>query len=56
MGEKISTLGRYFNRKYKEVTCSFVEMLAIESQKIYTATKKCIFELLQNTGHYIKKK
>jgi len=47
-------LGRYFKESNENVTCSFVEGIAVQAQKIYQSFKNYLLEMLCNHRTYIQ--
>lgn len=51
---KMPLLGRYFKEKNEIVTCSFIETIAVQAQKLYIPYKAMLQELLSNSKKYLK--
>jgi hypothetical protein len=51
---KMPLLGRYFKEANENITCSFVETIAVQAQKLYTFFKSSLQEMLSNHRKYIK--
>ena len=47
-------LGRYFKENNEIVTCSFIETIAVQAQKLYMPYKSMLQELLNNHRKYLK--
>lgn len=45
---KMPLLGRYFKESNEIVTCSFVEAIAVQAQKLYTVFKNSLQTILSN--------
>ena len=51
---KMPLLGRYFKENNETVTCSFIETIAVQAQKLYMPFKAMLQELITNHKRYLK--
>ena len=54
--QKMPLIGRYYKDKNQVLTSTFIEVIAVQAQKIYSSFKYCIQELVSNHTIYIKSK
>ena len=53
---KMPLLGRYYKPKYSNAVSTFVEVIAIAAQRLYSCFKYCLGEIIIKRETYIKNK